>query len=109
MTPEEFWAILHAEVVEYPIFYRLYYNDLGHPTCYTMEDLPGNYIDIDKDTFARSPSNVRVRNGKLVDISHNTTSKLVPSEFGTPCDANDVTIVDANSTTTWGKKTYEPN
>ncbi len=68
MTPEEFWAILHAPVEVSPIFYRLYYNDDGTPLCYSMEDLSGNYIEIDVDTYHRGSSHVRVINGRLKEI-----------------------------------------
>ena len=55
MTPEEFWSILHDIPEPKPIFWRLYYNDAGEPVCYSMEDQPGNYIDIDPETFALAP------------------------------------------------------
>jgi hypothetical protein len=50
MTEQEFWDILFDVPVTRPIFYRAYYNDQGWVECYTMEDLPGNYIDIDQTT-----------------------------------------------------------
>lgn len=93
MTPEEFWNILHSEPLEHPIFYRLYYNEQGQPVCYTMEDLPGNYIEIDKDMFARSPTNIQVRDGKIFEITWQTTAKLSPGNAGTPCHPNDVTVI----------------
>jgi len=108
MTPEEFWSILYAEVVEYPIFYRLYYNEQGQPLCYTMEDLPGNYIEIDQEMFARSPSNIQVCDGKIIKITWQTTAKLAPTDTGTPCTPTDVSIVvsETNNHQKWSKLSH---
>ena len=107
MTPEEFWNILHAVPEPAPIFYRLYYDDQGLPLFYSMEDLPGNYIDIDKETYFQSSSYVRVRDGKLIRTSINTSRKLVPSNIGFACDPNDVTIVSDSSLNRWAVKNYD--
>jgi hypothetical protein len=110
MTEEEFWAILHAipEPVE-PIR-RLYYNELGEPLFYAAEDLPGNYIDVDAETFARASSRVRVKNGQLIStVTHQVAQKLTPADYGTPCDTRDVcVVVNAEQPhTKWTIKTYE--
>lgn len=110
MTPDEFWAILHAVPEEIPSLHRLYYNDSGEPLFYATEDLPGNYIDIDPETFARASSQVRVRNGQIVSTAtHRVTRKLVPSDHGVACDPRDVcVVVDTDQThTNWNIKTYE--
>ena len=44
MNEQEFWAILQAPVETKPIFYRLYYRDDGSQICFSMEDLPHNYM-----------------------------------------------------------------
>lgn len=94
MTEQEFWAILHAAPAPKQLFYRLYYNDAGSPIIYSMEDLPGNYIEVDQPTYALAPSNVRVINGKLVYTKPVVTvKKLQPSIDGTACDPRDVCIV----------------
>lgn len=93
-----------------PVIYRLYYQDDGTPICYSMEDQPGNYIDVDPMTFAKASMNVRVVNGKIKDLSRVTsTTKLVPSENGTACHVNDVTIVvdPTEPHTKWSNKNYE--
>lgn len=110
MTPEEFWAILHDVPEEVATIRRLYYNDQGDPLFYATEDLPGNYIDVDAETFARASSQVRVRNGQLVSTATQRASqKLVPSDCGTSCHTRDVcVVVDAEHPhTNWTIKTYE--
>ena len=110
MSPEEFWSILHDVPTPEPLFYRLYYSDHGQVLFYTMEAATGNYIEIDQETFSRSPSNVRVVNCKLTYIdSTKQTSKLVPSTEGTCCSITDVSIVVSAEVlhSKWKLKTYE--
>ena len=110
-TTENFWKAFNEwdPPAPAPIFYRLYYNDAGQLLFYSMEDVPGNYIEIDRETFAASPSNVRIVNNKLTYIKHTVTNKLTPGETGTPCDPRDVCIVVNNSVsnTKWSLKTNE--
>jgi len=108
LTEHEFWTALAGMAETKPVFFRLYHQD-GVPLFYSMEDLPGTYIEIDAETFARSPSNVRVRDGKLVQKKWKTTSKLIPSETGTPCHPEDVCIVVSPKELhqCWSKQTYE--
>lgn len=110
MTPDEFWAILHNVPDPKPVFYRLYYNEQGYPVCYSTEDLPGTYIEIDQATFNLSDSKVKVKNGQLVKITWKTTSKVVPGEQGVACHPEDVSvIVDSVPNTKWSKHSYESN
>lgn len=110
MTEEEFWKILLDVPPPKPIFYRAYYNNEGWVECYTMEDLPGNYIEIDQQTYTISPR-ARVINGKLITIKPTgLISKLVPSNTGTTCHVNDVCIVvDCETNTKWSLKHSEIN
>jgi hypothetical protein len=110
MTPEEFWAILHAvpEVKE-PIR-RLYYGENGEPLFYSTEALPGNYIDIDQETFTRASSRVQVKNGQLIStVTRKISKKLIPAEHGVACDLRDIcVVVDSEQThIKWTIKTYE--
>jgi hypothetical protein len=110
-TTENFWKAWAEPVPEpAPIFFRLYYNELGEPVSYSMEHLPGNYIEIDAETYARSSSRVRVIDGKLVHIvPKKPTSKLKPSRTGTPCLPENVSIVvlDQQPHIKWSLQTNE--
>ena len=111
MTPEEFFGAI-ANMPEFkPVFYRLYHDELGVPLFYSMEDLPGTYIEIDQATYNLSPSRVRVRvrNGQMVELTWQTTQKIVPNSIGTMCHEHDVAIVVEQNGTYWSKKTHESN
>jgi hypothetical protein len=116
-TTDNFWEAFRAwqaepEVIHVPV-YRLYYDEHGNLICYSGEDLPGNYIDVDPEIFRRALTNVRVIENKLVVFeTQNVFNKLIPnSAEGTPCDPYNVCIVvDANNShTKWNLKTNETN
>ena len=75
MTEQEFLEIWLTRPDPKPIFYRLYYQDDGTLLYYSMEDLPGKYIDIDLATYQQYRSNVRVVDGKLLVIPTVNTIK----------------------------------
>lgn len=110
-TTENFWLALAEPVPDpAPIFFRLYYNDCGEPVSYSMEHLPGNYIEIDAETYQRSSPNVRVVDGKLVPVVYKRpTSKLKPGSAGTPCRPDNVSIVvsDSHPHIKWSLQTNE--
>lgn len=110
MTEEEFWKIWLDVPEPTPVFYRAYYNDQGWVETYTMEDLPGNYIEVDQPTYVLTPR-ARVVNNKLVLIDPaKTYSKLVPGDTGTPCHPADIcVVVDNEPHTKWSLKTSEKN
>lgn len=112
MTPEEFWAILHAVPEAKEPIRRLYYGENGEPLFYSTEALPGNYIDIDTETFTRASSKVQVKNGQIIStVSRKISKKLVPSMNGVACDHRDVcVVVDTDQKhTKWNIKIYEQN
>jgi hypothetical protein len=111
MTPEQLQQLFQATPEPPPLFYRLYYDDQGRPLFYSMEDCTGTYIEIDQATFARSASQVRVRGGRLVEITWATTAKLVPGNSGSPCHPDNVAVIVAEDQPhiRWSKKTYESN
>jgi hypothetical protein len=110
MDSEEFWAILHAMPEPPPVFFRLYHNDQGEPITYSMEDLSGTYIDVDPETYARAPFNVRVQAGRLIELK-SAVRKLAPADSGTPCYPNNVAIVvpETEPHQRWIMKTHEFN
>jgi hypothetical protein len=106
-TTENFWQVWNTFTwpEDSPVFYRLYYDKNGRPTCYTMEDLPGNYIEVDKETYVLHQWNVRVIDGKLVVISPTVSvNKLYPTAgAGVACSIDDICVIvpDAQPHTTW--------
>ena len=96
-TTENFWAVWNTfEWPEpKPVTYRLYYNEDGSPKCYTMDDLPGKYIEVDLETYINHTWNVRVEDGKLRILPiKKTVNKLRPSlEGGIACHPSDVCVV----------------
>jgi hypothetical protein len=109
MTPEEFWSILHGAPAPKPVFYRLYYDESGVPLIYSMEDQPGTYIEINQEQYTRAISNVRVRNKQLVELTWQVAHKLTPSDSGTLCHTQDVSIITDDQGQHWKKKIYESN
>jgi hypothetical protein len=113
MNKEEFWSILHLAPVPKPVSYRLYHTDNGAPIIYSMEDLPGNYIEVDPATYALAPFNIRVVDNKIVYIKPVVTvKKLRPAvDNGIACDPRDVCVVVTTDQahTKWSLKTNETN
>jgi hypothetical protein len=112
-TTENFWAVWNTfEWPEpKPVTYRLYYNEDGSPKCYTMDDLPGKYIEVDRETYINHTWNVRVEDGKLRILPiTKTVNKLQPSlEDGVSCDPRDICVVinPNQDHIKWSMNTYE--
>lgn len=108
MNADEFWRILHDVPESKPVFWRLYYSDNGDLVCYSMEDLPYNYIDIDPELYHQGPLNVRVINGDIRYLHRESSRKLIPGNNGTACDPCDVTVIVNNGPNTkWAIKNYD--
>jgi len=74
--------------------YRIYYDEAGRPTSYTVDDRPGNYIEVDAETYADCNRNIRIIDGKIVKIKPPVqVAKLVPSDQGVPCHPDNVCVV----------------
>ena len=95
-TTENFWEAWINTVCPdpVPVSYRLYYNPDGTPKVYSMDDMPGDYIEVDAETYAKSPFSVRVINQQLVYIQPKLrVHKLKPSTTGITCDPRDVCVI----------------
>jgi hypothetical protein len=92
MNEQEFLAAM-VPFVPAPLIYRLYHDDQGFPLFYSMEDLPGNYIDIDHATYTNPPIHVRVIDKKLVTLETAMATRLRPATSGTCCHPDDIGIV----------------
>ena len=103
-TTENFWAAWGwPQESPKPAFYRLYYDDQGYLLFYSMENVPGNYIEIDHETFSAGSPRVRVVDGQLLHIKTNAISKLVPSSQGQACDIRDVAVISNDKHTQYWK------
>ena len=105
-TTENFWRVWNNFVwpEPEPIQYRLYYNPDGSPRIYTMENLPGAWIEVSQQIYITAPWNVRVVNGELEIIPViKTYHKLRPGNHGVACYPRDVCVVVSDSlpTTRW--------
>ena len=111
MTPEQLQQLFHDAPVPPAPFFRLYHDAEGLPLFYSMADEPGTYIELTPEEYHRGSSNVRVRNGKLVEVTWRTTVKLVPGNSGTHCHPDNVAVVVAEDQPhiKWSKQTYESN
>jgi len=94
----QFWQSFQWPDIK-PVTYRLYHDDQGHPIIYTMEDMPGTYIEVDQATYIYGSFGVRVVDGKLIILEPAITAKkLQPTlDQGTPCDVRDICIVVSES------------
>ena len=96
MTEDEFFAAIQPPPPP-TILYRLYYDVFGNPLFYSQEDLPGNYIDLDRETYILQPKFARVVDGKLVIAEYANVRRLREAQDGTPCHPLDISIVVESS------------
>jgi hypothetical protein len=95
-TNDNFWLALSQFVAPKvnPPTYRLYYDELGDPLFYSMEDLPGNYVEVTPEMFSVGSTNCHVVEGKLVVFKTTATPrKLTPGDTGTACHVQDICII----------------
>jgi len=94
----------------FEVEFRLYYNDHGYPLFYTTEQVQGNYIVIDQETYVRGDyQNIKVSDGRILQRSPSDSVKLVPHDSeGTCCNKNDITLIDdTKKGQYWKLKTHE--
>jgi hypothetical protein len=112
-TTQNFWSVLqHFEWPEpEPVIYRLYHDDQGRPLFYSMEKLPGTYIEVDQSIYQRACYHAVVKQGRLVILRPAVqVSRLVPDqESGVCCDPRDVCVIvrQDQSHQKWRKITNE--
>jgi hypothetical protein len=112
-TTENFWQVWNSftwpEPV--PVSYRCYYRDDGTVDFYTMEHLPGNYIEVEQQVYVLAPMPARVVDGRLEIIRPKTVvQKLKPTtDTGTRCHCQDVSVVVDTNGTYWNYQTNEIN
>lgn len=92
--------------------FRLYYDEIGKVICYTCEDIPGNYVIIDSQTYAECRVDIRVVDGKIIKANTSAAiAKLIPSSIGVKCASIDVNIIVDDEykgeTINWDTKHYE--
>ena len=111
--PVEQVIIFEAPKIEPPEF-RLYYSDTGDVICYTSSkrEEGGNYIVIDARTYAEARPDIKIIDGKISTAKPNAVVyKLMPSDDGTACVSEDVSIIAPSNftgdTTNWKLKIYE--
>jgi len=95
MSEEEFFGIINSQPkIEFKKpEYRLYYDENGLPLFFTSQDLPGNYVVVDQQTYLHAPGHIRVVKGQLKTFNLMLGKKLVPSTAGQACDPRDVCVV----------------
>lgn len=111
MTPEDLQKLFRDAPEPLAPFFRLYHDAEGKPLFYSMAHEPGTYIELTPEEYHRGSSNVRVRDGKLVEVTWRTTVKLVPGDSGTHCHPDNVAVIVAEDQPhiKWSKQTYESN
>lgn len=107
---DEFWKAVGAVDWSKPATteYRIYYDTAtGQILDYTTESRDGDFILVDRETFARHRFEPKIRDGKLV-WPKPALGKLIPAEFGTPCHPWDITIIcQQQDSQHWKIKIYE--
>lgn len=105
MNNEEHVIIWEAPEIVKPEF-RLYYDNKGNVLFYTCEKPEGDYIVIDAQTYAEARPDVRVVEGKIVNISGAAAiSRLYPSTEGVLCEPEDISIITEAEGNYWKLKT----
>jgi hypothetical protein len=75
--------------------FRLYYDAQdGRVLFYSMEDLPGEHLVIDRHTFEMHRFDIKVKDGKIIRVKHPASWKLVPADDGEyACHPRDITLI----------------
>ena len=94
---DAFWQAVAQhdwEIRDVPLEFRIYHDEHGDIVCYSMEDLAGHYIVTDQHTFNQFRMDLKVRDGKLIKITHSASWHLVHCDSAEyACHARDVTVL----------------
>lgn len=93
MENNEDHLIIWEPPVLIPPEFRLYYDEAGKVLFYTCDKPEGNYIVIDAQTYAESRPDVRVVDGRIAQSSATTIARLYPSDSGTLCEREDLSVI----------------
>lgn len=108
MNEQEFWQALQPIPASTTV-YKLYYDEQGRPIKYSVDNEPGNYIEVSVEDYLRSNFQVRIREGQIVYLKQPAIPRLVKSQQGTATHPSDITIIQTDSTTRWSLQAYEEN
>ena len=97
------------------IEFRLYYDKkTGKPIEYSMQELEGDYIVIDANTYARPKIDIIIKDGKIIKHCTSNVRKLVISPedtSGTQCHKDDICLVTSTAQSVqsvyWKVRVYE--
>lgn len=108
---QDFITLWEAPKIVPPVF-KLYYDEKGYVRFYTCDNEEGNYIIVDKQTFAAARADIRVLNGKIVFPNTATViSRLTPDSEGICTAKEDMSIIASESDDIekqyWKLKNYE--
>lgn len=96
-TTDNFWqAITQHNWEQEPakVEFRLYYDDQGNVLSYSMEDVPGQYLVVDRGVFEACRFDIKIKHGKIIKINQPASWKLVPATEGAyACHADNINIV----------------
>lgn len=90
-----------------PLMYRLYHDSDGLPLRYSMQEEPGDWIEITCEQYHRASSKVRVRAGRLELLDSPIVGKLRPGSSGVLCHTRDVCVIIDHAPGTYWRLDHE--
>jgi hypothetical protein len=107
MNEQEFWAAL-TPIPPNKTQYRLYYDQNGLPLKYSVDEEPGNYIEVTAFEYLKASFKLKVKDEVIVYLKEPAVPKLVISTHGTATHLDDITVLsDSVVNNKWSLKIYE--
>ena len=104
-------VIIMEQMVTAPVEFRVYYDDTGKVLYYTCDNLEGNYLVVDKDTFSECRMDMKVVDGKLIRVTPGIIiQKYKQKEDGILTASEDISILvnkDFKNKQSWSMTYYE--